>query len=122
MTTRDYDSDSDLCVIQSSVLTQTLTISLNNGETITVTAPAAIFVAAGGASGLPVPATVEIDLHPDSLNSLQGQGRVRVVQQNGCTYGGYTLTTSQDRLGNPLVIQQQSASHALYLPVLRRGE
>jgi hypothetical protein len=53
------------------------------------------------------------------------QARVRTVYQWGCQYGGYTLSTSRDRSGAPLVIEHVRATATprprLYLPLILRG-
>lgn len=84
-------------------LSQTITVDLGNGETITVTTESGTFTAPFDT----FPKEVEITLLPDTIHNLTVEGRVREVVQGDCTYGGYTLTTTTDRYGEPLVIEQQ---------------
>jgi hypothetical protein len=44
---------------------------------------------------------------PDTTHNLTVEGRVRTVEQGECTYGGYTLSTTVDRNGAALVIEQR---------------
>ncbi|MEZ4518598.1 MAG: hypothetical protein R3C44_17845 [Chloroflexota bacterium] len=83
-------------------LTQVISAELGNGETITVTTESGVFTA-------PVdtyPTEIEITLLPNTTHNLTVEGKVREVQQGDCTYGGYTLSTTRDRDGQPLVIEQ----------------
>lgn len=84
-------------------LSQTVSAELGNGEVITITTESGVFVA-------PVttyPTKITIDLLPDTRHALTVEGRVRQVQQGDCTYGGYVLSTTRDRDGQPLVIEQR---------------
>jgi hypothetical protein len=84
-------------------LSQTITVDLGNGETITVTAESGTFAAPFDN----FPKEIEISLLPDTTHNLMVEGRVREVVQGNCTYGGYTLSTTTDRNGDPLIIVQQ---------------
>lgn len=84
-------------------LSQIVTVDLGNGETITVTTESGTFTAPFDT----FPKEIEITLLPDTTHNLTVEGRVREVVQGDCTYGGYTLTTTTDRNGAPLVIEQQ---------------
>lgn len=84
-------------------LTQVITVDLGNGETITVTSESGVFTAPFDT----FPKEITIDLLPDTTHNLTVEGRVREVVQGDCTYGGYTLSTTMDRNGGPLVIQQR---------------
>ena len=84
-------------------LSQTISAELGNGEVITVTTESGVFAA-------PVttyPTEIEITLLPDTTHTLTVEGRVSQVQQGDCTYGGYVLTTTRDRDGQTLVIEQR---------------
>lgn len=84
-------------------LTQVVSVELGNGEVITITAESGTFTA-------PVetyPTEVEITLLPDTIHNLTVEGRVRQIQQGECSYGGYTLSTTRDREGQPLIIEQR---------------
>lgn len=86
----------------TSELKQTITAELGNAEIITVTTESGTFTAPGG-----YPAAIEIMLLPNTVHHLEVTGRVKEVQQGDCTYGGYELTTTRDRNGNELVIEQK---------------
>lgn len=108
----------------TGLLTQTVTVRIGNGEAVTVTAESGVFTATGSFS-VYGPARVPIDLLPETTHHFEVQARVRTVYQWGCKYGGYTLSTSRDRHGAPLVIEQVRASATprprLYLPLILRG-
>jgi hypothetical protein len=84
-------------------LSQIITVDLGNGEAITVTSESGTF----GAPFDTFPKTIEIPLLPNTTHNLTVEGHVREIIQGGCTYGGYTLTTTTDRYGDPLVIEQR---------------
>ncbi len=84
-------------------LTQVITVDLGNGETITVTTESGVFTAPFDT----FPKEITIDLLPNTTHNLTVEGRVKEVAQGDCTYGGYTLSTTMDRNGAPLVIEQQ---------------
>jgi hypothetical protein len=84
-------------------LSQIITVDLGNGEAITITTESGTFAASFDT----FPKEIEIDLLPDTTHNLTVEGKVREVMQGDCTYGGYTLRTTTDRYGDPLVIEQQ---------------
>ncbi len=84
-------------------LTQIVTVDLGNGEAITVTTASGTFTAPFDT----FPKEIEITLLPNTTHELTVEGRVAEVQQGDCTYGGYTLSTTTDRNGEPLVIEQR---------------
>jgi len=55
---------------------------------------------------------VEITLLPNAIHHLEVRGKVLRVEGtgelNGCLYGGYTLVTTFDEAGEPLVVEQRS--------------
>lgn len=80
--------------------TQTIRVTLGNGEEITVETASGTFTAAAT-----FPMTeVTIDLLPNTTHELTVIGKVAEIQQGDCTYGGYTLSTRVDRYGDPLMI------------------
>lgn len=83
-------------------LSQTVTVDLGNGEAITITTESGTFTAPFDT----FPMEIEIDLLPDTTHNLTVEGKVREVVQGDCTYGGYILSTTRDRYGDPLVIEQ----------------
>lgn len=88
-------------------LSQIITVFLGGGEAVTVTSESGVFAVSGAFDAVANPAQVEIALLPDTEHHLTVEGKVRTVEVNGCTYGGYTLSTQVDRNGQPLVIQQE---------------
>ncbi len=83
-------------------LSQTITVDLGNGEAITITTESGTFTAPFDT----FPKEIEITLLPNTTHNLTVEGKVREVMQGNCPYGGYTLTTTRDRYGDPLVIEQ----------------
>jgi hypothetical protein len=81
-------------------LSQVITVDLGNGEAITVTTESGVFTAPFDT----FPKEIEIELLPNTTHNLTVEGKVREVVQGDCTYGGYTLSTTTDRNGAPLVI------------------
>jgi hypothetical protein len=84
-------------------LTQVITVDLGTGEAITVTTESGTFTAPFDT----FPKEIEITLLPDTTHNLTVEGKVREVVQGDCVYGGYTLSTTTDRNGAPLVIEQR---------------
>ncbi len=79
---------------------QVITVRLGSGETITITAES-------GEVNAPAafPAEIDLPLSPDTVHHLTVTGKVREIQQGDCTYGGYTLSTTTDKNGDPLIIE-----------------
>lgn len=84
-------------------LTQVITVSLGLGETITVESEAGTQTVAAS-----YPTLIEVELLPNQTNHLTVSGMVQQVQQGDCVYGGYMLTTTRDRYGAELLIEQIS--------------
>ena len=84
-------------------LSQVITVDLGNGEAITVTTASGVFTAPFDT----FPKPIEITLLPNTTHTLTVEGKVKEVQQGDCTYGGYVLTTTTDRNGAPLIIEQR---------------
>ncbi len=95
-------------------LTQVITVHINNGETVTITGESGTFQAAGDFSANP--AQVQITLLPNTTHHLTVAVTVRSTTSNGCTYPGYSLTTTTDRNGAPLVIVQQTPTQVAVVP------
>lgn len=94
--------------------TQDIGIYLGNGDAVTVTLESGVFTATGSVNFV-----VPVDLLPNTTHHLTVEGHVRPMNWGGCPYGNYTLTTTVDRYGNPLIIQQVfNANFGLYLPML----
>jgi hypothetical protein len=83
--------------------TITLHVTLGNLEEITVITESGTYTSTTG--------DVEVTLLPESTNHFEVRGKVKQTgPAGGCQYGGYTLTTTNDRTGNPLVIEQTEAT------------
>ncbi|MFN8470580.1 MAG: hypothetical protein U0822_00040 [Anaerolineae bacterium] len=91
----------------TNLMTQTITVRIGNGDAVTVTTQAGTFVATGDFGYTSNPARVTVGLAPNTTNFLTVQAHVRQTSNAGCPYGGYTLSTTTDRTGAPLVIIQQ---------------
>ncbi|HEY4690804.1 MAG TPA: hypothetical protein VIK33_15935 [Anaerolineae bacterium] len=87
-------------------LSQVVTVRIGNGEAVTVTTVSGVFTTAGSFDVYSTPAFVTVALLTDTTHPLQVSARVRTVFHEGCQYGGYTLGTSRDKLGAPLIIVQ----------------
>lgn len=99
------------------LFSQNVQVYLGNCEAVTVSAESGTFATTGGC--YPLPASVHVALLPNTTHHLLVLGKVRRVVHDGCVYGGYTLSTWQDRLGAPLVITQQfTVTSTSYLPLI----
>jgi hypothetical protein len=81
-------------------LSQTVTVIMGNLDVVTITAESGVFTGTGS------PALVDVTLLPDTVHHLDVVARVKELWQQGCPYGGYTLRTTRDKNGVPLVIEQ----------------
>ena len=97
-------------------LTQTIVVYAGNSEAVTVTTASGVFGVTGDFGGTVNPARVDIDLLPETTHELTVESAVKRVGNNGCSYGGYVLSTRRDRNGAPLLIQQESGD--LFLPLV----
>ena len=78
---------------------QVVTVRMGNMEAATVTVESGVFTAPDG--------LVTVELLPDTTHHLEVEAKVRQsTDGQGCTRGGYTLHTTRDRNGEPLVIVQ----------------
>lgn len=91
-------------------LSQTIVVWIGNGEQVTVDAESGTFTVRGRFDAYSNPARVAITLLPDTVYHLRVTAWVaRGPGTGGCIYGGYTLSTTSDRQGAPLVIEQRSS-------------
>ena len=104
----------DPVISTTNLLTQTIVVYIGNGEYVSVSGESGVFTQTGDFSSFNTPARVEINLLANTRHNLEVSARVKQVEQNGCIYGGYTLMTTRDRDGNPLVIDQ--TGYSLFLP------
>jgi hypothetical protein len=102
----------------TGILTQTVVIYIGNGEWAGVTLETGVYTQTGNFDAYNNPAAIQIDLLPNNTHHLIASGRVKEGQYEGCPYGGYTLTTTLDREGNPLTIIQWS--NLIYFPIIQR--
>lgn len=91
-------------------LTQVITVHIGKGEEVTVVTESGTFTVTGDFSYDINPAFVEIALLPDTVHHLEVTAKVRrgpgSSPVENCMYGGYTLSTTTDRKGDPLIIVQ----------------
>jgi len=112
----DHTNDAPLCPVATpefflvepvtsptDQLSQIITVDLGNGETITVTSESGAVVVPFDA----FPKEIEIPLLPNTTHHLTVEGKVQKVVQGECVYGDYILSTTTDRNGGPLVIEQR---------------
>jgi hypothetical protein len=95
-------------------LSQTITVYIGRGEEVTVITESGTFSVTGDFDYLDHPARVEISLLPDTVHHLEVRAKVRTGSGSSpvenCMYGGYTLTTTTDELGIPLIITQGTST------------
>lgn len=104
----------DPVISPTDAFTQSIGIVLHNGDAVTVTLESGVFTDTGS-----TPYQVVVPLLPNTTHHLTVRGHVRPVNVGGCMYGNYTLTTTRDRHGNPLIIEQRFApDFDLFLPLI----
>ena len=94
----------------TQALEQVVQVRIGLGEQVTVETVTGIFTATGSFNAFSRPAQVTITLQPDTVHKLKVTAKVSEVNQGGCKYGGYTLSTERDQNGLPLVIEQRSVA------------
>jgi hypothetical protein len=84
-------------------LTQVITVYIGNGEAVTIKAESGTFTVTGTFNHIANPAVIEITLLPNTVHHLKVIASVKSGLHgfNDCTYGGYTLTTTNDKNGTP---------------------
>jgi WD40 repeat protein len=83
----------------TEALSQVVTVRMGSMEVVTITAESGTFTARTG--------RVTVDLLPNMVHHLEVTAKVRQVTDSyGCSYGGYTLSTTRDESGAALVIVQ----------------
>lgn len=102
----------DPVISSTDQLTQVITIYIGNGEKVTIEAESGTFTVTGAFNHHSNPAIVEITLLPDTVHHLKVTAWVKSGLHgfNDCAYGGYTLSTTNDRNGAPLTIVQGQAT------------
>ena len=98
----------------TELMEQTINVRLNNGDAVTVTLESGTFSRVGS-SVFHVP----VALLPNTTHHLSVMGHVRRIVVDHCVYGDYNISTTIDRYGRPLVIQQIMPLHYPYfLPLV----
>jgi WD40 repeat protein len=82
----------------TDLLSQTVTVIMENMGAVTITTESGVFTGAGP--------QVEVTLLPDTVHHLKVVARVREIWQGHCRFGGYTLRTTRDTNGDLLIIEQ----------------
>lgn len=100
------------------LLEQPVTVYIGHGEAVTVTTQFATFTVLGDFNTGAHPAVVTVGLQADTQHALTVYGHVREVWQNGCRYGGYTLSTTHDWEGRSLLIEQRTPASRFWLPIV----
>jgi hypothetical protein len=104
----------DPVISTTNLVTQTIVVYIGNGEFVSVSGESGVYTQTGDFNAFSQPAKVKINLMANTRHNLEVSARVKEVERNGCTYGGYTLMTTRDRDGNPLIIDQ--TGYSLFLP------
>lgn len=100
-------------------LTETVVVYIGYGEAVTVTCESGVYGVQGDFDIHAHPARVEVALSPLTTHHLEVEAQVKLVEQWGCLYGGYTLRATTDLHGSPLVIRQIGESGSVrYLPLV----
>ncbi len=91
-------------------LSQVITVRIGNGDAVTITTESGTFNVIGDFSAYSYPALVTVTLLANTTHHLTVYSHVKAIVQHGCTYGNYTLSTTVDKFGAPLIIVQQPTS------------
>ena len=95
-------------------LSQVITVYIGRGEEVTVISESGTFTVTGAFDYLDHPARVETSLLPNTVHHLEVRAKVRTGPGSSpvenCIYGGYTLSTTTDKLGVPLTIAQGTST------------
>lgn len=93
-------------------LTQVVTVYIGFGEAVTIETESGTFTVTGDFNHIANPAIIEISLLPNTVHHLKVIASVKSGLHgfNDCTYGGYTLSTTNDKNGDPLTIVQGQAT------------
>ena len=91
-------------------LTQMIVVGMGNMKEATVITESGTFTGSSTADTV----RITIDLLPDVVHSLEVKAVVREIDRGGCSYVGYTLSTTKDAQGEPLTIEQVSPYRATH--------
>jgi hypothetical protein len=103
----------------TGAFTQTIVVYIGNGEYAEVVMETGTYTQTGDFGAFNNPAEIEVVLASGEEHHLTVSGRVESTQVNGCPYGGYTLSTTIDRDGNPLTIVQTGGEQE-FLPIIEK--
>ena len=88
-------------------LSQLVTVYIGDGERVTVTTASGVFTSVAAVNQH----QLNISLLPNTTHNLTVTAKVKRHTGPGtCTTGGYTLSTTRDRNGGALVIEQRSSA------------
>lgn len=90
-------------------LTQVITVYAGNSDSVTVTLETGSFTVNGNFS-TSSPALVTVTLQENTVHHLTVSAHIKEINMGGCVYGGYTLSTTNDRYGSPLTITTDNPS------------
>jgi len=99
-------------------MSQVVTVTIGNGDWVLVATESGEFLVTGN-FGISAPALVTVSLLPCTTHHLAVTAHVREMGPP-CYYGGYTLGTTSDRYGAPLVIVQGTSCFRFYFPLVYR--
>jgi len=93
-------------------------VRAGNSDSVTVTLESGSFTVTGSFSTTN-PALVTVTLQPNTTHHLTVSAHIKTtVGTGGCTYGGYTLNTGNDRFGTPLTIAQSNGTPPTNTPTI----
>jgi len=116
--TQELPPEVDPVVSPTNLMTQTIIARFNNAEAMTVYVESGSFWTQCSWPSC----SVTILLKPNTINHITVAAKYKlIIDSQGCTYGGYTITTQQDRFGNPLDIEQIGGIlYPRYFPLVSR--
>ena len=95
-------------------LSQTIYVQAGSAMTVTIQTESGVFTETGSS-----PFAIPISLLPNTTHHLTVTSYVPAHTAGGCTFGGYSLSTTRDSQGDPLTIIQQSTNHLFWIPLWR---
>jgi hypothetical protein len=89
-------------------VSQIITVYIGYGEEVTITTESGVFTVTGSFNAYSNPALVEITLLSNTIHHLSVTAKV-MAENGNCIYA-YTLSTTNDKNGDPLTIVQGQAT------------
>ncbi|MFZ6029919.1 MAG: cellulose binding domain-containing protein [Chloroflexota bacterium] len=100
----------------TKLLAQEIVVRIGNSDWVRVVSESGTYTVTGNFTTAN-PARITIPLLADTTHNLRVTGHVKqVTNPNGCSYGGYTLSTTYDRDGAPLTIVQGTSVPTTEVP------